>query len=196
MKTYPSHEGCPMLEVSFEKLGRMLRERRGKTHTRSARLGVNIARLIVRNRVLLAQTVLAVAGYPDRRGHAPVPWPEPERLAILGAIAYANRQWMAGIDPITFGVETGTQRGATFQAMAARCGERVELAMVRRPANALNVEPIQPHDRCRLRTPPNWGDFDPRGARWLASGGDAMVLGVCWRGRCPRLAAVPTPCSP
>lgn len=79
-------------------------------------------------------------------------------------------------------------RGPAFAAMAAACGERVVLALQRRPVNGLNVEIGQPLDRCRLRTPPEWGDVDPRGARWIHSGGDPMILGVCGRARCPRLA--------
>lgn len=187
MKTYMSHDGSPMMVINFEKLGRMLRAKIGLSPTRAKYLGIRVARLIVANQVLLAQTVLAIAGFPAHYAGRPMPWPEPERLAILGAIAYANRQWLAGLAPATFGVQTDAERGADFQAMSETCGARVVLALIRRPGNALNVEPIQPMSRCRQRTPPEWGDVDPRGARWLASGGDAMILGICGRARCPRM---------
>jgi len=52
--------------------------------------------------------------------------------------------------------------------------------MTRRPVNGLNIEIGEPQGRCRLRTPPHWGDADPRAARWLWSGGSPLVLGLCW----------------
>jgi hypothetical protein len=65
------------------------------------------------------------------------------------------------------------------------CRERVSLPLLPRPANALNVEIGQPLDRCRLKTPEHWGEADPRGARWLLSGGSALVLGTCEARACP-----------
>lgn len=67
------------------------------------------------------------------------------------------------------------------------CAERMGAPFKRRPANALNVEIGAPQDRCRLKTPSSWRGADPRAARWLASGGSALVLGLCG-GNCPRLA--------
>ena len=64
-------------------------------------------------------------------------------------------------------------------AVPDQCPERVELPVPRRPANALNVEIGTPLPRCRLKTPSNWGDHDPRGTRWILSGGDPLVLWVC-----------------
>jgi hypothetical protein len=65
------------------------------------------------------------------------------------------------------------------------CPELVETEFLRRPANALNVEPMQPAPRCRLRTPEHWGDKDPRATRWLLSGGSPLVLGPCSRCKIP-----------
>jgi hypothetical protein len=66
------------------------------------------------------------------------------------------------------------------------CPSRVTPALVRRLANALNVEPIQPWARCLNKRPVHW----PEGSsslRWLASGGEAFVFGPCSR-ECPRMA--------
>lgn len=103
MKTYPSHDGHPMLDVSFAKLGRMLRAKVGQNPTHAKRLGIRVARLIVAGQVLLARTVLAVAGYPANYPPGPLAWSKAERRAIIGACAYANRQWLSGLDPATFG---------------------------------------------------------------------------------------------
>jgi hypothetical protein len=70
-----------------------------------------------------------------------------------------------------------------FGSYADACPKRIVLPIERRPGNALNVEIGQPMDRCRLRPPSHW----PEGmvGRWLASGGSALVLGVCCAARCP-----------
>jgi hypothetical protein len=68
------------------------------------------------------------------------------------------------------------------------CCDRVEMDVPRRPANALNVEVGTPAARCRQMTPEHWDDADPRGYRWLASGGSPLVLGHCARVTCPREA--------
>ena len=80
-----------------------------------------------------------------------------------------------------------TAAGLTaFRRYAAGCPNRVPGGPVpRRPANALNVEVGRPADRCRLRTPPEWGNSDPRATRWLLSGGGPFVLGRCARAACP-----------
>jgi hypothetical protein len=68
---------------------------------------------------------------------------------------------------------------------AADCEHRISLPLLRRPANALNVEYQGPRlPRCRLLPPPEWGAADPRARRWLSSGGDPAVLGECSDG-CP-----------
>ncbi len=66
------------------------------------------------------------------------------------------------------------------------CCERLSPPLERRPANALNIEIGQPLERCRLQTPEHWNGVDPRGARWLLSGGSPFVLGVCSVRSCPK----------
>lgn len=63
-----------------------------------------------------------------------------------------------------------------------KCQYRIELELPRRPANALNIEIATPFPRCTLKPPAHW----PEGMvlRWLASGGEALVLGKCTR-NCP-----------
>jgi hypothetical protein len=69
--------------------------------------------------------------------------------------------------------------------LSERCPQRIELPLIRRPGNALNVEIGTPLPRCRCHTPEDWGANDPRGARWLASGGSGYVFGTCSRAACP-----------
>lgn len=73
------------------------------------------------------------------------------------------------------------------------CCDLITLGVPRRPANALNLEIGQPLDRCRLRTPAAWADVDPRGARWLLSGGSPLVLGLCTPNSCPKSRVQRTP---
>lgn len=64
------------------------------------------------------------------------------------------------------------------------CSALVIPTFLRRPANALNVEPVQPMGRCLDKKPSHW----PQGSsalRWLASGGQEFVFGVC-SNDCPR----------
>ncbi len=82
----------------------------------------------------------------------------------------------------------GPDADAAFVAMADCCPERLEAELQRRPVNGLNIEVGTGLDRCRLLTPPEWGDQDPRATRWLASGGLITVLAPCGRGCCPRLS--------
>lgn len=63
------------------------------------------------------------------------------------------------------------------------CDQRIEKDVERRRANALNVEIGAPMPRCKMKPPSHWPDGMV--ARWLLSGGDALVLGLC-AGRCPR----------
>lgn len=62
------------------------------------------------------------------------------------------------------------------------CRFRIDLELPRRPANALCIEICTPVPRCTLKPPSHW----PEGMvlRWLASGGEALVLGKCI-GNCP-----------
>lgn len=71
-----------------------------------------------------------------------------------------------------------------FKSYAEGCPNRVKLEVERRPGNALNVEVGTPAPRCKLQTPEHWGKA-PSVARWLASGGSALVLGRCAAGACP-----------
>ena len=58
--------------------------------------------------------------------------------------------------------------------------------LLRRPANALNCEPMQTGmSRCRLKTPEEWGEADPDARSWLGSGGSPFVLGFCTPNSCP-----------
>ena len=68
------------------------------------------------------------------------------------------------------------------------CKNLIAPELLRRRANALNVEVGQPVPRCRLKTPEHWGDADPRAARWLLSGGSPLVLGLCTPNGCPHRA--------
>ena len=64
------------------------------------------------------------------------------------------------------------------------CQDLVEMDVLRRRANALNVEVGKPMLRCRQKTPKHWGQADPRAVRWLHSGGSPLVLGPC-SNKCP-----------
>ncbi len=65
------------------------------------------------------------------------------------------------------------------------CPKLIAPELLRRPANALNVEVGQAVPRCRLKTPEHWGDADPEATRWLRSGGSPLVLGPCTPNACP-----------
>lgn len=65
-----------------------------------------------------------------------------------------------------------------FSVVRESCGARVQPNLERRPGNALNVEIGQPAARCLNKRPEHW----PKQAsalRWIASGGEALVFGVC-----------------
>jgi hypothetical protein len=69
--------------------------------------------------------------------------------------------------------------------MQDNCEHKIKAQPIeRRPVNGLNIEPIEPQPRCRLKTPEHWNDRDPLAARWLCSGGSPLVLGWC-SGNCP-----------
>lgn len=72
-----------------------------------------------------------------------------------------------------------------FDRGPAACPAYVEVELQRRPANALNLEIGQPRTRCRCKTPEKWGGIDPRATRWLLSGGDPLILGICESRGCP-----------
>jgi hypothetical protein len=75
-----------------------------------------------------------------------------------------------------------------FLTFAKNCGSRVELPTLRRPGNALNVEAgFFPSARCLDKRPSHWPE-SATSLRWLGSGGDASVFGLCSR-NCPMLRA-------
>jgi hypothetical protein len=76
---------------------------------------------------------------------------------------------------------------AERQRQAATCGSRVELPTPRRPANALNLEVGAPMTRCLSKRPSHW-PASASSLRWIASGGDALVFGVC-SADCPMRSA-------
>lgn len=60
------------------------------------------------------------------------------------------------------------------------CPHRIGLEVIRRPGNVVALEHgCFGSNRCRLKTPKEWDGFDPRGTRWLYSGGSPMVFGHC-----------------
>ena len=64
--------------------------------------------------------------------------------------------------------------------LAPHCPSSIQPELIRRRANALNVEIGEPSRRCGLLSP------DGRGMRWIASGGDALAYGLCAKRGCPR----------
>jgi hypothetical protein len=65
------------------------------------------------------------------------------------------------------------------------CRYRVELEVLRRRCNGLNVEIGIPIPRCRLKPPEEWPNGAVMVGRWLLSGGSPLVLGHCTPGNCP-----------
>jgi hypothetical protein len=60
------------------------------------------------------------------------------------------------------------------------CPHRIELELERRPGNALNVEIGAPAPRCINKRPDHWAKLGVNSSfRWLASGGSALVFGLC-----------------
>lgn len=74
--------------------------------------------------------------------------------------------------------------GEDFDVFAGQCQQQVCAPFERRPANALNVEPIQPLHRCKLKPPEHWPNDGPTASRWLLSGGSPLVFGMCTQA-CP-----------
>lgn len=72
------------------------------------------------------------------------------------------------------------------------CEHLVTSELIRRPANALNVEIGSPLPRCKLKPPQNWETTrnPPSVGRWLASGGSPLVLGQC-NSACPLKSEIP-----
>lgn len=70
------------------------------------------------------------------------------------------------------------QARAAFHRFADHCPHRLQPAVVRRPANALNIEIGSPMDRCILKEPDHWV-VTGYGPRWIFSGGSPLVFGCC-----------------
>ena len=68
--------------------------------------------------------------------------------------------------------------GGHFAELSKFCGQRIDLDVERRPANALNVEIGSPLPRCRSKAP------DGRGDAWLLSGGSPLAHGLCVKHGC------------
>ncbi len=71
-----------------------------------------------------------------------------------------------------------------WDSISAQCSHRLSAPLERRPVNGLNVEPIQPQDRCIELPPSHWPNTG-MALRWLASGGSALVFGRCRPTACP-----------
>jgi hypothetical protein len=63
--------------------------------------------------------------------------------------------------------------------MPESCGSRLAPAFLHRKSNALNIEPMQPADRCLNRKPAHWPSDGDHAVRWIASGGSPLVFGRC-----------------
>jgi hypothetical protein len=90
-------------------------------------------------------------------------------------------------DPISDVLATELERireGLPSLVGTDRCPHRVDVALPRRRANALNVEVGTPLPRCILMPPEDW-PHPISVLRWLASGGTPFVLGVCTPKCCP-----------
>lgn len=72
--------------------------------------------------------------------------------------------------------------GGWWPDLSRHCPSRVQPAVERRPANALNVEIGTPMARCLERSP------DGRGLVWWMSGGSVLAYGVCTQRACCRCA--------
>lgn len=71
-----------------------------------------------------------------------------------------------------------------FSVVRETCPSRRELAVERRPGNALNVEIGAAVPRCVERRPDHWPDA-MSSQRWIGSGGSLLVFGLCV-GECPK----------
>jgi hypothetical protein len=78
------------------------------------------------------------------------------------------------------------QVDASWEWFAPHCPDLLTPPLERREGSHLNVEIGQPSKRCRQQTPAQWGDADPRGVRWLLSGGSPLEFGTCCPASCPR----------
>lgn len=102
-------------------------------------------------------------------------------LATLNATSKGGRlERFSSVEPEALPM-THTKRSQT-------CGASVTPAFQHRRANALNIEPIQPLTRCLDKKPDHWHGMSA--LRWIGSGGDALVFGLC-SSNCPREVSRP-----
>jgi hypothetical protein len=69
--------------------------------------------------------------------------------------------------------------------MRKECSSRMAPESIRRPANALNIEIGTPMERCLLKLPDGWTEKGLTASRWLLSGGDCLIFGIC-SSNCPK----------
>jgi len=70
-----------------------------------------------------------------------------------------------------------------FLQFRNRCKYRLSKSIDKRPVNGLNIEIGSYSDRCSLKTPDHWPE-SATAARWLLSGGDIFVFGLCQKSSC------------
>lgn len=78
----------------------------------------------------------------------------------------------------------------SWMEIHSSCACRIEIAMPRRPANALCIEIMEPMPHCTSKIPAHWTGRGASALRWLASGGSPLVLGRC-SPNCPRVKEEP-----
>ena len=68
-----------------------------------------------------------------------------------------------------------------FKKFKANCPYLYKEDMPPRPVNGLNIEIGPPQDRCGLKLPAHWpqGARNRGAARWVLSGGSALIFGCC-----------------
>lgn len=69
------------------------------------------------------------------------------------------------------------------------CQYLLEPGNVPRQRNAPRIEVLDPSPRCILKLPEHWSEGAKRagGLRWICSGGDIFVFGICTPKSCPEL---------
>ena len=70
-----------------------------------------------------------------------------------------------------------------FEEFSTSCPYRIEIGITPRAVNGLNIEIAQAADRCILKRPAHWPET-ATALRWIGSGGDPLVFGVCEARKC------------
>jgi hypothetical protein len=67
------------------------------------------------------------------------------------------------------------------------CPHRIEYIDNHRQSNGLRCETISQAPRCLLQLPSHWSEGAKKlgSLRWIGSGGDCLVFGVCSSANCP-----------